>query len=120
MPEDDTDWRVSAEYLRAPQMSDHDAVATPPPPFQHFGETAPDDEEEGPIYTVVEHLAEFPGGDAALLKYIASHIKYPQIAKELEVQGVVMLCCVIREDGSIGKVKVTRSVETHCDAEAAW
>lgn len=115
---EDPDWRVSVGELLAPQMSDHDVVATPPPSRMHIDETNPDDEEEGPIYTVVEHPAEFPGGDAALLKYIASHMKYPQIAQELEAQGVVMLCCVIREDGSIGKVKVTRSVETHCDAEA--
>jgi len=31
----------------------------------------------------------FPGGDAALLKYIGEHTNYPEVAKENNIQGRV-------------------------------
>lgn len=75
-------------------------------------------EEEAKVYNVVEQPPTFPGGEAALLKYIATHVKYPQIAQEQEVQGVVNLRFVVKEDGSVGDVQVAKSLESHCDQEA--
>lgn len=79
---------------------------------------APQKEEEAPIYTVVEQEAQFPGGNAALLAYVASHIKYPAIAQEQEIQGTVMLRFVVETNGSVGEVQVVRGLESHCDKEA--
>ncbi|MDO4210097.1 MAG: energy transducer TonB [Bacteroidales bacterium] len=75
-------------------------------------------EEEAKVYNVVEQPPTFPGGEAALLKYIATHVKYPQIAQEQEIQGVVNLRFVVKEDGSVGDVQVAKSLESHCDQEA--
>lgn len=75
-------------------------------------------EEEAKVYNVVEQPPTFPGGEAALLKYIATHVKYPQIAQEQDIQGVVNLRFVVKEDGSVGDVQVAKSLESHCDAEA--
>ncbi|MDO5074430.1 MAG: TonB family protein [Bacteroidales bacterium] len=75
-------------------------------------------EEDTKVYTVVEQAPAFPGGDAALLKYVNSHIKYPAIAQEQEIQGVVTLRFVVLEDGRVGEVQVVKSLESHCDAEA--
>lgn len=75
-------------------------------------------EEEAKVYNIVEQPPTFPGGEAALLKYIATHVKYPQIAQEQEIQGVVNLRFVVKEDGSVGEVQVAKSLESHCDAEA--
>ena len=57
---------------------------------------APQKEEEAPIYSVVEQQAQFPGGEAALLAYVAKNIKYP----------------------AIGDVQIVKSLESHCDKEA--
>ena len=77
------------------------------------------EEEKAPeVHTIVEQMPVFPGGEAALLAYIASHVKYPEIAKEQDVQGVVQLRFVVLENGSIGEVQVVKSLESHCDAEA--
>ena len=38
--------------------------------------------EEQEIFEVVEHMPEFPGGQAALMKYLGDNIKYPTIAQE--------------------------------------
>lgn len=75
-------------------------------------------EEEAKTYTVVEQMPTFPGGEAALLKYVNSHIKYPAIAQEQEISGVVTLRFVVNEDGSVGNVTVAKSLEKHCDEEA--
>ena len=79
---------------------------------------APQKEEEAPIYSVVEQQAQFPGGEAALLAYVAKNIKYPAIAVEQEIQGTVNLRFVVEANGSIGDVQIVKSLESHCDKEA--
>lgn len=74
------------------------------------------DEQE--IFTIVEEGAEFPGGQAALLKYLSKHIRYPQIAIDNGVQGRVYLRFVVEKDGSIGDVQLTRGVDKSLDKEA--
>ena len=42
----------------------------------------------GRVFTVVQHMPEFPGGQTSLLKYLATRIKYPTIAQENGIQGL--------------------------------
>ncbi len=88
-----------------------------------FEEYVPPEEEEEeveeqPIFTVVESMPEFPGGRAALMKYLAEHIKYPPYAKEAGIQGRVFINFVVEKDGSITNVKVLRGIGGGCDEEA--
>ena len=85
---------------------------------QTQGGTSAPVEEEAKVYNVVEQMPSFPGGEAALLKYVNTHIKYPAIAQEQEISGVVVLRFVVKEDGSVGEVIVQKSLEKHCDEEA--
>lgn len=75
-------------------------------------------EEEVKVHSIVEVMPTFPGGEAALLKYVNSNIKYPSISQEQDVQGVVLLRFVVLEDGRVGDVVVQKSLDKHCDAEA--
>lgn len=61
---------------------------------------------------------EFPGGDVGLMRYIAEHLRYPSMAKEQGIQGKVLLQFVVKKDGSVGEVKVVRSLSPDCDNEA--
>lgn len=70
------------------------------------------------IYNVVEQPPTFPGGEAALLKYVATHIKYPENALKDSIQGVVNLRFVVEADGSVGGVQVAKSLREDCDKEA--
>ena len=70
------------------------------------------------VYRSVEQMPRFPGGEAALMKYLESHIKYPPEAAENNVQGHVIVQFVVKKDGSIGEVKVVRSLEENLDKEA--
>lgn len=70
------------------------------------------------IFTAVEQKAEYPGGEAALLKWISSNIQYPTMAQEEGVQGRVVVQFVVEKDGSIGQVKVVRGKHPDLDKEA--
>lgn len=70
------------------------------------------------VFTVVEQPPTFPGGENALIAYIAKHLQYPQIALEQEIQGVVKLRFVVMPDGTVGDVVIQQGLESHCDKEA--
>ena len=70
------------------------------------------------IYNAVAQMPQFPGGEAALIKYINSHINYPPAAAMNKVQGNVIVQFVVNKDGSVGEVKVVRSVDNDLDREA--
>ena len=71
------------------------------------------------VFDVVEQMPSFPGGQAALMQYLASNIKYPVVAEENGVQGRVIVQFVVGKDGSISQVKVVKSVDPSLDKEAA-
>ena len=70
------------------------------------------------VYRSVEQMPRFQGGEAALMKYINSHINYPPAAAMNKIEGNVVVQFVVKKDGSIGEVKVVRSVEKNLDREA--
>ena len=70
------------------------------------------------IYDVVDEMPVFPGGNGALLEYLATHVKYPVVAQENGVQGRVIVSFVVECDGSITDVHVERSVDPSLDREA--
>ena len=73
---------------------------------------------EQEIFHIVEEMPAFPGGEAKLLKYVATHIKYPQIARETGIQGRVFVGFVVEPDGSVSNVKILRGIGGGCDEEA--
>ncbi|MEA4852628.1 MAG: energy transducer TonB [Paludibacter sp.] len=77
-----------------------------------------EEEEDQVIFQVVEKMPSFPGGDAALFKFLNENVKYPVIAQENGVQGRVICQFVVNRDGSIVDVEVVRSVDASLDKEA--
>jgi periplasmic protein TonB len=73
---------------------------------------------ETPIFTVVEEMPSFPGGDEARIKFLTENIKYPQMAKESGISGTVYVTFVINEKGKVADVKVLRGIGGGCDEEA--
>lgn len=78
----------------------------------------PPKHEANKIFTVVEQMPMYPGGDAALMQYLSSNIHYPAVAAENGVQGRVVVGFVVERDGSITDVNVMRSVDPSLDREA--
>ena len=70
------------------------------------------------VFISVEQMPQFPGGEAALLKYLSSHINYPPMAAESNIQGRVVVQFVVDKTGKVGEVTVIRSVDKELDREA--
>ena len=85
------------------QQEAQTAVYTPPAVVEEEEESAQQ------IFTVVEEMPKFPGGDAELLKFIA---------QENGIQGRVICAFVVNRDGSVVDAEVLRGVDPSLDKEA--
>lgn len=88
--------------------------------IQEIQEVVQEEEEEEDYapFVVVEDMPVFKGGDKALMKYIAEHVVYPEIAKENDIQGKVFVKFVINEKGKVTNVQLLRGVDPLLDKEA--
>ena len=77
-------------------------------------------QEEAPreVFVVVEEMPSFPGGDTELFKFIYDNIKYPELAKENNIQGKVILRFCVTYKGTVDQVSVVRGVDPALDDEA--
>jgi protein TonB len=73
---------------------------------------------ETEIFTVVESMPEFPGGEGAMMAFIARNIKYPTFAREGGIQGRVFVNFVVEPSGMVSNVRVLRGIGGGCDEEA--
>jgi len=65
---------------------------------------------EEKIFTIVEEMPQFSGGDAQMFKYISSTIQYPQNAKEMGIQGKVFVSFTIDTTGEIKDIELIKGV----------
>lgn len=73
---------------------------------------------EDEIFSIVEFMPEFPGGQRGLFKWLSKNVKYPVIAQENGIAGTVFVGFVVDKDGTITNVKVLRPVDPSLDREA--
>jgi len=73
--------------------------------------------EEEP-FKFVEQMPTFPNGETAMMKYLRDNIKYPNIARENNIEGRVIVQFVVSKDGDIKNAKVVRGIGGGCDQEA--
>jgi protein TonB len=75
--------------------------------------------DEGPVnVAMVEQKPSFPGGDAAMMKWLGENISYPAAASEEGVEGRVTVQFIVEKDGSVTNVIVVRGKHPALDAEA--
>jgi protein TonB len=75
--------------------------------------------KEPEIFVKVEEDPQFPGGDEALLKYIATNTVYPEEALNNNIEGRVILKFVVTPDGTIGRIEILKGVDPALDFEAS-
>lgn len=73
--------------------------------------------EEEP-FIVVQQMPQYPGGQDAMMKFLAQNVKYPADAQQRGIQGMVILSFIITKTGEINTIKVVRSVDPALDKEA--
>ncbi len=81
-------------------------------------EPEPEVKKEEEIFVAVEQQAEFPGGQAALMKWLSQNVRYPETAQQNDVQGRVIVKFVVEKDGSIGAATILKGVDKDLDREA--
>ena len=69
-------------------------------------------------FVIVEDMPEFPGGEKALLMYIAQNVAYPEEAKEKDIEGTVYVKFVVNSEGKVQDVATLRGVDPILDQEA--
>ena len=86
---------------------------SPPPVEQEV-------EDQEKVFTIVEQMPEFEGGNEALMSFISKNIVYPRNAVENEIQGTIYLNYIVRYDGSLSNIKMLKSVSggTELNSEA--
>lgn len=90
-----------------------------PPPAPIVQAPPAQEEEEDKIFEIVEEKPIPPGGsNEALLKWIRTELRYPEVAAENGIQGRVYVQFVVERDGSVSDVKVVRGVDPSLDREA--
>jgi protein TonB len=70
------------------------------------------------VYTQVDVMPVFNGGDQAILNYIGKNTVYPEAAKLNNIAGRVIVKLVVEKDGSVAHVEILQSVDPLLDAEA--
>lgn len=62
-------------------------------------------EEKKTIFTFVEIMPSFPGGEEALAKFLQKNLRYPRLAQETGIEGKVFIQFVVNTDGKISDVQ---------------
>lgn len=68
------------------------------------------------IYLIVDEKPVPPGG--SWNEYVSKHLKYPEQEKMMNVQGKVLISCIINKDGTLQDIKVSQGVSPGLNAEA--
>ena len=75
-------------------------------------------QQDEKVYEKVEQMPEFPGGNKALLSFIAENLKYPQKAIDEQTEGRVIVQFVIDKTGKVSSPEVIRGVTSELDQAA--
>lgn len=104
-----------------------DAPPPPPPPPPR-----PKEPEVAEIFKIVEEMPRFPGcetaglsiaekkacSDKKLMEYLYSEVNYPGLARENNIEGMVVVGFIVNADGSISDIQVLRDIGAGCGEEA--
>lgn len=99
------DERVEEVVIEEPPMVEEMPRAKPQPA---------DDE----VFTTVEKQPQFPGGEAAMVKFVSDNLKYPVEAKKAAIRGSIYVQFIVEKDGSLTSPVVLRDIGGGCGAAA--
>jgi periplasmic protein TonB len=71
-----------------------------------------------PVFTIVESMPQFPGGDSKMAEYIKTNLVYPAEAKKARIHGRLFVTFIVNEAGKITEPRILRGLGYGCDEEA--
>jgi protein TonB len=69
------------------------------------------------VFTFVEEMPQFPGGEAVLNKFIIDNLKYPDVPKSERKAGRVAVQFIIGKDGKVEDVRIMKPLSLPYDQE---
>ena len=64
------------------------------------------------VYTLVDKMPEYPGGKGTIMRYISTHLRYPETDKEEGLQSRVVVRFIVTAKGAIANPQVLRRGES--------
>lgn len=83
-------------------------------PVQEVAAESDDDK----VFIAVEQQAEFPGGMAAMYKFLNKNQKYPPSARRMGVEGKVFVKFIVDREGAISNIEIMKGINADLDKEA--
>lgn len=93
-------------------------AAEPTPRVNNVSENITEAAATDSVLQVAEQMPQFPGGESAMLQFVADNVVYPQECADSAIQGRVVVRFVVQKDGSIGETQVIKSPHPLLSAEA--
>ena len=69
------------------------------------------------IYSYVEEMPQFPGGDEAKLKFLQENLKFPKSTLNNGIRGTIYISFVVEKDGNISNIRILRGLQQEIDEE---
>lgn len=73
--------------------------------------------DSGEVFTFVEQMPQFPGGDKALEKFHKENLKEPKVAKANRKQGRVVAYFIVGTDGTLQEITILKPLAPEYDEE---
>ena len=109
---------IRDDSIGEPFELESDVMAPVPDTLMEYVFEPKEDEDRPGVYSVVEQMPEFPGGDKGFHQFIADNVKYPIEAKEKGIRGIVYVNFIVEPDGSVFDIRVLRGIGGGCDEES--
>jgi protein TonB len=74
--------------------------------------------DEDKVFTYVEEMPSFPGGEKKMLAFLQSNLKYPAVAQENGIEGRVYVKFMIDKEGKVRNAEVLKGIGSGCNEEA--
>ena len=72
---------------------------------------------EGEILQICENMPQFPGGEQAMLKFIAENAHYPENAQKAGIEGLAVVGFIVDKKGKIHEPRIIKGLSTEFDEE---
>jgi protein TonB len=109
----------TVEEIKQNDVGNEDIIGTGDVVFEEPVEEVVEDKGNADqIFTVVEQMPEFEGGQEAMMKFIYKNVKYPSAARRMGIEGTVFVGFVVDSEGKINDVKTVKGISAECDKEA--
>ena len=74
--------------------------------------------EDVVVGIVPYQIAEYPGGEEAMMQFIKEHLRYPASAAKKNIEGRVVVSFRVETDGTLSDIHVLKGLDPACDEEA--